>query len=127
MKTFWLDLASSDDGKLPHSLLSPDNPELPTTNELSEAEEVLGAKRLGEDVSLLLSGWHPLQVENAIGILLCFDTGKEVVVLDSNVLGPWAKLGSLSKVNTARVVLITLGIDCVTGMNFLEVVNHINC
>ena len=72
--------------------------------------------------------WHPLQVEDSIGILLGLDIGKEVVKLDSDVLGSGSQLGIVCKLNTTSIVLKALGKDLglgklkvnVVGLEFLK-------
>ncbi len=72
-------------------------------------------ERFGENVSLLLMCWNPLQVKDAIRVLSGLHIRKEMVELDSNVFGPWPQLRSVGKLNATSIVFKTLGKDLGLG------------
>ena len=79
---------------------------LPSRDELPQVHEQLRSQGLCEDVSLLLVCWNPLQMEDAIGVLLSLHIRKEMVELDSNVFGSWSQLGIVCKLNTTSICLL---------------------
>ena len=52
-----------------------------------------------------------MELQNSIRVGICLDIAKEVMKLDSDVLGPWVEFGSLGKFQAACIVFEAFGIN----------------